>query len=478
MKTIKIFFITALSLVTLSSCNSMLDISTKHALPQDKMKTEAGCKSLIIGVYDMMQDPLFAGRDLICTPDVLGDNCIPSPGATKYIEQYYFQPRYNIDIWESAYKQIESLNESISYLKDLEQTSSVKSLEGEALFLRAYDYFYLAIVYARVPGHLVSNFDLCVPLITEPFYNAGGNITEHASVERAKVDAVWAQIVKDLTDSFSYLDGNDSGNYPYRASAVAAKALLSRVYLYMGQWDNTITAATYVIDNSPVSIYSGSKYTDIFSKGSESLWQLHYTTAENLASSSLHSTYGTVDDGVRDSEGYGDGSGAGDAQLSVSQDFINLIDQASDIRFGALRKVRYGGQNLWWTTKFNSWGGTFGLDDVPLIRISEIYLNRAEAYAHKSDYTKARADVNALRNKRGIGDAAAVNSALLNEILLQRRIELAFEGHRFFDMKRLGMDISRPSGLTTVSYDDYRVVAPIGTSELDVNKALVNNPGY
>jgi len=113
-----------------------------------------------------------------------------------------------------------------------------------------------------------------------------------------------------------------------------------------------------------------------------------------------------------------------------------------------------------------------------LIRISEIYLNRAEAYAHKSDYTKARADVNALRNKRGIGDAAAVNSALLNEILLQRRIELAFEGHRFFDMKRLGMDISRPSGLTTVSYDDYRVVAPIGTSELDVNKALVNNPGY
>ncbi|HPT06354.1 MAG TPA: RagB/SusD family nutrient uptake outer membrane protein, partial [Candidatus Egerieousia sp.] len=257
----------------------------------------------------------------------------------------------------------------------------------------------------------------------------------------------------------------------------SAKALLSRVYLYMGDWTNTIEAATYVIKNSSVSMYGGT-YTDIFSKGEESLWQLHYTTSENLASSSLHSAYGTVDDGVRDSDGYGDGIGAGDAQLSVTEDFVNLIDQKNDIRFTALRKVHYNGQNLWWTTKFNSWGGTFGLDDVPLLRISEIYLNRAEAYAHKEDYTNARADVNALRNKRGIGDATAVNSQLLTEILLQRRIELAFEGHRFFDMKRLGMDITRPNGLATVPYDDYRVVAPISTSELDVNKALVNNPGY
>lgn len=83
---------------------------------------------------------------------------------------------------------------------------------------------------------------------------------------------------------------------------------------------------------------------------------------------------------------------------------------------------------MWWTTKFNSWGGTFGLDDIPLLRISEIYLNRAGLMLIKEDYINARADVNALRNKRGIGDATAVNSQLLTEILMQRRIELAFEG--------------------------------------------------
>ena len=165
---------------------------------------------------------------------------------------------------------------------------------------------------------------------------------------------------------------------------------------------------------------------------------------------------GTVDNGNRDAEGYGDGKGAGDAQLSVTPDFMALIDMDKDTRAGALRKVHFNGQNLWWSTKFNSWGGQFGLDDIPLIRISEIYLNRAEAYAHTD----------------------VPDSGVLEEVLLQRRIELAFEGHRFFDLKRLGKDIARPAGMPTIPYDDYRVVASIGTSELDVNTLLVNNPGY
>jgi len=464
-------------LFVLNSCDSLLDISTKHALPQDKVKSVEGCEGLIIGVYDLLQDPYYAGRDLICVPDVMGDNCEPSPSSTKYAGQYNFQPYYNIDIWESAYKQIGALNEAILYLSDMEQTDKVKSLMGEALFLRAYNYFNLAIIYSRVPGHLVDNFNLCVPLLTEPFFNEGGSITEQASVPRATVDEVWAQIVLDLSNSFTLLENNDNNKYPYRISAVAVKAFQSRVYLYKGDWANAVIAANYAITNSPVPIYTG-KYTDIFSQGKESLWQLHFTVSENLASTSLHSTYGTVDNGYRDEEGFGDGTGAGDAQLSVTQDFVDLIDQERDNRFQALRKVHYYGQNLWWTTKFNSWGGTFGLDDVPLIRISEVYLNRAEAYAHQNNYTSARNDLNYLMNRRGLDNTNVANAELLNEILLQRRIELAFEGHRFFDMKRLGKPISRPNGMSQIPYDDYRVVAPISTTELDVNKKLVNNPGY
>ena len=480
MKTLKNISIILLLAFGFCACDSLLDVETKHALPQEDMENEDGARSLIIGVYDRMQEPTYAGRDFLTLPDVLGDNVKLNPGATRYTRQYQFTPYYNIDIWSDAYRQIVSLNEALYYLSKLDETSSVKALKGEALFLRAYDYFYLASIYGRMPGHLVGGFDLCVPLIKEPFFNNGGNISEQASVARDKVDVVWAQIVQDLNDAFDLMNGNDKGNFPNRGSAIAAKALLSRVYLYMGKWAESAAAATYVLDNASVKIYSGTQYTSVFSSGSESIWQLHYTEAENLLSSSLHSAYGTKDDGVRDAEGYGNGKGTGDAVLSVTDEFVALLDQAHDIRFGALRKVKYSGLKLWWTIKFNSWkkADLFGLDDVPLIRISEMILNRAEAYAHLNNMANARKDINEFRGKRGIGDTDVPDSGLLDEILLQRRIELAFEGHRYFDRKRLGLDILRPEGLPTIPYSDYRVVAAIGTTELDVNKLLVQNPGY
>ena len=480
MKTLKNISIILLVAFGFCACDSLLDVETKHALPQEEMENEEGARSLIIGVYDRMQEPTYAGRDFLTLPDVMGDNVKLNPGATRYTRQYQFTPYYNIDIWDAAYSQIVSLNEALYYLSKLEETPSVKALKGEALFLRAYDYFYLASIYGRMPGHLVDGFDLCVPLIKEPFFNNGGNISEEASVARDKVDVVWAQIVDDLNEAFELMNGNDKGNFPNRASAIAAKALLSRVYLYMGRWSDCVTASTYVLNNSPVKIYSGNQYTSIFSSGSESIWQLHYTEAENLLSSSLHSAYGTKDDGVRDDEGYGNGKGTGDAVLSVTDEFVALLDQENDIRFGALRKVKYSGLKLWWTIKFNSWkkADLFGLDDVPLIRISEILLNRAEAYAHQNTMGSARADINDPRGKRGIGDTDVPDSGLLDEILLQRRIELAFEGHRYFDRERLGLDILRPEGLPSIPYSDYRVVAAIGTTELDVNKLLVQNPGY
>ena len=480
MKTLRNILVLLLISIGLYSCDSLLDVETKHALPQEDIENEDGARSLIIGVYDLMQEPTFAGRDLLTLPDVLGDNVKLNAGATRYTRQYQFTPYYNIDIWQAAYRQIVSLNEALFYLDKLEETPSVKALKGEALFLRAYDYFYLASIYGRMPGRLVDGFDLCVPLVTAPFFNKGGNISEQASVARDKVDVVWAQIVKDLNDAFDYMNGNDKGNFPYRASAISAKALLSRVYLYMGKWTESAAAATYVLNNASVKIYSGAQYTSIFSSGAESLWQLHYTEPENLLSSSLHSVYGTKDDGYRDAEGYGNGKGTGDATLSVTDDFVALIDQAKDIRFGALRKVKVSGQKLWWTIKFNSWqkADLFGLDDVPLIRISEMILNRAEAYAHLNNMTNARKDINDFRGYRGIGDTSVPDSGLLEEILLQRRIEFAFEGHRYFDRKRLGLDILRPEGLPTIPYSDYRVVAAIGTTELDVNKLLIQNPGY
>lgn len=476
MKTTRLYIFLILIGVLAVSCDSLLDIDTKHALPEEKIATVEGAEGMVIGVYDMLQSPTYFGRDMITLPEVLADNVKLSITASRYKSQYAFQPRAQIDIWTTAYSQIGALNEAIVNLNKLEG-AKVKAVLGEAQFLRAFNYFYLAMVYGRVPTYLVGGFDLCVPLILEPFYNSGGNIAETASAPRATVTAVWDQIEKDLKDAFANLENNDSGKAPARINAVGVKAFMSRFYLYKGSWQNSVDAATYVINNSTTTVYTGA-YTNIFSKGTESLFQLAFTTSENLGSSSLQAMYGTYDDGFRDADGFGNGKGSGEANLSLSNEFMAAINKVNDVRFTATRKVRLSGQELWWTTKYNSWGGIFGLDNIPLIRISEVYLNRAEALAQLKSYTLSRADINHLRTKRNIGVTAVSDAGLLDEVLLQRRLELAFEGHRFFDLKRQGKPITRPEGNPTIPYEDYRVVAPISTTEMDVNKKLVNNPGY
>lgn len=476
-KYILLSMLASIVLALSSGCDSLLDVEAKHALSQDKVRSEEGCESLIIGVYNMMQKVSYLGRDLICIPDVLADNCKISPGASRYTGQYNFQPYYNMDIWADAYQQIGSLNEAILYAKSLPVTDKIKALEGEALFLRALNYHNLAIVYSRLPNHLVNGFNLGVPIVLDPFYNEGGDIVATASVPRATVEDLWKRIETDLEQAFTLLNNNDKGLYPYRASAISVKALLSRVYLYLGRWDKCVEASDYVIANAPVQLYTGT-YTDIFSKGAESLFELRYTVAGNLGSSSLQSMYGTYDNGVRDGEGYGDGTGSGEANLAVSDDLLSLIDQNLDKRFTAMRKVIYQGQKLWWTTKFNSWGGVFGLDNIPIMRIAETHLNRAEAYAHLKNFTECRTAIDAFRKNRGLNATSVNDNELIEEVLTQRRIELAFEGHRFFDLKRLGRPILRSEGRAAIPYEDYRVVAPIGITELDVNKKLQNNPGY
>lgn len=445
MKKIVYILLLIVMLGFLPCCNSILEVKTKNAVPQEKVVDIEGVKSLIMGVYDLMQEPEFLGRDLILLPDIMGDNCRPAPGASKYLQEYNFTPRHTINIWKRAYKSIGCLNEALYYLSKLEENEG-KALRGEALLLRALHYFYLAMVYARAPEHLTNNFDLCVPLITLPFFNSSDkSLQQVAFVKRASVEQVWGQIIEDIKLSASLLEG--CNNAPFRASLFAAKALLGRCYLYMGKWKEAARAL---------------EEAEALSSGEEVLWQLHFTTAENLGASSLESAF------VSESNG--------ENQVAVNEELMALINP-SDIRLKKFKKIIFAGEYVWSTTKFTG-NTTFGLCDIPLIRLAEVKLNKIEALAHLKEYSKARLSLDAFLKKCGLPPTEASDTELLEVILEQRRIELAFEGHRFFDLKRLGLNILRPSPLPTIPYSDYRVVAPIPSDELEINKNLIDNPEY
>lgn len=475
MKT-KLYILGLCSLFLCSGCDDMLDTKSKTLLSQSQIQTESGCESMLLGVYDLMQEPEFYGRDILTVPEVLADNSRLSPVASRYKGQEDNRIGSHLDIWVESYEIIALLNEVIEYAEKLPETSKAKAILGESYALRGLTYFNLARVYGREPKHLVDGFDLCVPLILKAFFYDGGPMDEDVYPKRATVDQVWEQIETDLNNGFELLSGNDEGLMPKRMSSLAAKAILSRVFLYESKWNECVEAADYVMKNAPFGVYDGT-YTDIFSKGEENLFYLVFTNSENLGSSSLQSVNGMAPSEV-DDEGYDIGKGVGDADLCVAEELVALFDQEKDVRFKILRKAKINGSKVWWTTKFSGWQGAFGLDNVPIIRMSEVLLNRAEAESELGNDNSALADVNELRTKRGLDPVTLSGEDLLNEVLLQRRLELAQEGHRFFDLKRRGQDITKPAGRTFVPYTDFRVVARISETQMDANKNLVNNPGY
>lgn len=478
MKKINTYIILAFSCLTIgTSCDSMLDTKSETLLPQDKLQTEAGCEALLFGAYDLMQSPACYGRDLLTVPEVLADNSRLSPLASRYKGEADNRIGSHLNIWTESYEIIALLNEVIEYASKLPETAKAKSILGEAYALRGLNYFNLARVYGREPGHLTNDFNLCVPLILKAFFYSGGDLGEEAYPSRATVDQTWSQIEKDLKEGFDLLKGNDNNLMPKRMNSLAAQALLSRVYLYEGKWQECITSSNYVTENAPFALYNGT-YSDIFSKGEETLFYISFTNSENLGSSSLQSINGMMASEL-DEEGYDKAQGVGDADLCVAEELISLYDQENDSRFGIYKKAKINGEKVWWTKKFNGWQGSFGLDNVPVIRLSEVILNRAEAEAELKKDDEALSDINSLRTKRGLSSTHPEDpTALMDEILLQRRLELAQEGHRFFDLKRRGLKITKPAGRTEVPYDDFRVVARITETQMDANKNLVNNPGY
>lgn len=477
MKKDKIYIILMLlCLLWMTGCDKMLETKSQTLLPQDKLQTEAGCEAMLYGVYDLMQETAFYGRDVLTVPEVLADNSRLSPVASRYKGQADNRIGSHLDIWVESYEIIALLNEVIEYAEKLPETPKAKAIWGEALALRGLTYFQLARVYGREPGHLVDGFDLSVPLILNAFFYDGGPMGEEVYPARATVTEVWNQVEKDLTEGFALLKGNDDGLMPKRMGSLAAQAILSRVYLYEGKWKECVEASDYVTANAPFDVYGGT-YSDIFSKGEETIFYLYFTNSENLGSSSLQSINGMMDSEL-DSEGYDIGKGVGDADLCVAEELVALFDQKNDLRFNIFRKAKINGEKVWWTKKFNGWQGAFGLDNVPVIRLSEVVLNRAEAQAELKKDAEALADVNEIRTKRGLEAVSLSGAELLNEILLQRRLELAQEGHRFFDLKRRGETITKPAGRIQVPYNDFRVVARISETQMDANKSLENNPGY
>lgn len=358
-----------------------------------------------------------------------------------YWKQDPFRTKDESDIvdasWQSIYRRISVVNIIISAIPDLlakgEPADVLKRINGEAHFLRAQYYFMLTNFYGKPYSIATAQTDLAVPLKTDPK-------VEDGFFKRNTVAEVYDQIIKDLKQAESDLEGVTQ-KILYRTNQAGAQALLSRVYLYKEDYENTITYADKVINKG----YGLSNLNAFDVKTSFTSTQ----SSESIFSmGSFSSGFLTADDGKELIPGYFETGAAG---YKASD---NLMEQYSstDLRrsaffnISAIKKVylpRKQRGNV--TTQGQVQQGY--VSDTYLIRLPEVYLNKAEAEAILG-HSSAAATVQQLRiNRFKPADLSPVNvtgSDLVNFIRDERRRELCFESHRWFDLRRYAVNSRYP----------------------------------
>lgn len=480
--------------LSLTACKDMLDTEPRQSIDSGiALTTATGVNALLNSVYAGFQGANNYGTNRIILPEILADNVVnTTTNNNTWRTQETNNPGTGTGSWADNYTMILRCNLVIDAvdgggITDA-GTAQNNMFKGEALFFRALAYFQLATSYGYLPGKEVNNWKLSVPIITK----ATKVLQDVEYPERATNTQVYDLIKADLAASINLLTNNVRTDKGY-VSKAAAQALLSRVSLYLDDYPATIANATAVLGTNTINTKSavvaptGTDLVNMWrqaSNKSESIWEIIFLTADNLGVSSLNSWYTIFPKPVSAScTGQPARSSRGD--LALGTNLLNAY-AATDIRRTQLIEGPYckGTAGYFFSNKFSGSGGAFGLDNVMVLRMSEQLLNRAEAYAKSTPVQlgNAVADLNVIRQRAGLAPyVLTTQAALIAEILLQRRLELAFEGHRWFDLIRNGQDIPKSPGLSAVSsipYSDNRLIGAIPAAQIDANKKLVQNPGY
>ncbi|MDO6767707.1 MULTISPECIES: RagB/SusD family nutrient uptake outer membrane protein [Cellulophaga] len=412
--------------------------------------------SLASGLYDILTESEYYGRDLIAVNEVRSDNCFSNGNSGRFTTQSSFLYSSSNDfIWDNAYNLIANCNIVINQdLSTLEGDSDYGSyLQGQALIIRALAHYDLLKTY----GQQHADGDLGVPIMTE--YDGDNLDPSRNTIEETK-----AQIYSDVETAFDMMDSSYDDSNVFVGKYVA-KALESRVAIYFEDWDRALAAAEEVINSGLYSVIDADSYVSSWSSdgGSNVLFELAFSATDNLSSSSLAYIYRYASDD--DDDGYGD--------VQAMSDVFDLYDE-DDVRLGILG-YQLDGTVLRNMNKFPD--TSTGTDNIPLFRYEEVILNYAEALLETG--ADAVSTLNMIALNRG---EEAYTSVTKDDILLERRKELIFEGFRFDDMMRTESDVDYYNSTETLSgtltYPNNLFAYPITDDEIDANSNMVQNDGY
>ena len=461
------------------ACTDLTTNPRQSLTPEVALNDVSGYQSVANSMYNRATSFDYYGQTMMIAPEILADNLKTIANTGRYQGEEANSDREHIDIWGlDVFGGINDANLIIEGIDDEEvsgEEDEKSFIKGEAYFMRALFYFDLCRVYGYEPGKEVNGFNLGPIMRLTPTLVAS-EANEYLS--RSTVEEVYEQIETDLLAAIPLVGYAPIGSDGvYYANTGAALTLLARLYLYWGKMADAEEAASYAMEimgllTNGEGLLEADQYVQGFSRAPhpESLFELELRIVDWSSGNGVNSSLNSL---VADNEP------AAQFIIGASDDLMAAYEEG-DVRKNCWTATTREGVegDVYASRKWTGYKGDF-LENLPILRASELYLIRAEA-RYESNPSGARADLNALRSRRGLGaiDNLLSGEALLNRILLERRLEFALEGHRWFDLKRNGKNISKPDGFLDVPYTDYRILSNIPLDEITLNEKLEQNPGY
>lgn len=435
-------------LLSLSSCKKLLEVEPAYIKTASQIYgSDSSANEVVASLYSKMITNSYESSIPLSTA-VLSDEMLPIGYAAQTYQDWYIntlKPNTSTTnaFWTDSYNLIYLANSIIEGLNKYTGVSDAgkKQFIGEAQFIRAFVYFYLV------------NFYGDVPMITVTDYK------KNSSLPRVATDSIYHLIIRDLSSAEDLLHDSYPSSGRVRANKWAAKALLSRVYLYTGDSVNAGIKASEVIGNN--SVYSLEPLDKIFQSDSrEALLQEWNQQGVALGM-------------------YTQG---GNASFAVSPPLLDAFDASDNRKASFINEAQdEAGNRVYLNYKYRlSLPDSYKEYNV-VLRLAEQYLIRAEALAKQGQLVMAIADINMIRERAGLEDLPSTlqKDDILSAIEQERRVELCFEwADRWLNLKRLHhldavMQVAKPATWLSTS-----ALLPVPYPEIQTNRALTQNPGY
>jgi starch-binding outer membrane protein, SusD/RagB family len=474
--------LSSLMLLTLFSCKKLIELPEEDLITEDvALVTVANNESAIIGAYqstaiemDILLNATFSDEVKVAEFYNAGTTHEWQYGSTDV------GLRDNFTAVTPNYRTINRVNKVLDALPIAIAVNATdealrSKLKGEALFLRAWSHFQLFRYYC-------ANYEAAG--MAMPYMDT--STIDPTPSGRIDMETFFDRINSDLTEAKGLVPDNLTNKS--RVNKLTVSALQARIALYTRDWTNAITYATEYINAIPLSPRAQFHRIWNDSSSNEVSWRLERTANVGGRIGSLFRAI---------SGKTGSTIVIGTVTWRPTDEIWGLYDQTNDVRFGAYFKdepmltATSRGSRL--IAKYA--GKTYNDPDenvahAKVFRTAEMYLIRAEALAETGAHTganSAESDINALRTARITGYTDVIFASkqdAMDAIILERQKELVYEGHRFWDLKRWGLPVTRTGSdaptatAATLPANNFRFLLPIPNSEILANPYMEQNPGY